>query len=311
MDEFELIRQLANMPAARRGDVILGMGDDAALLVPRSGWRLVATTDNLVAGVHFPESLSAASLGHRSLAVNLSDLAAMGAEPAWALLTLTMSQGHSTWLHDFADGFWKLASRFGVSVVGGNMARGPSNIGVTLLGWVESGMEIRRTGAAVGDGIWVTGRIGAAGLGLRRLQGGADESDSGVLPFSRPEPRIWAGRALAGVASSGIDISDGLLADLAHLLSGSALGADLELSRLETVTESPMSVEEALGAGDDYELCVTVPAKKEYWLSQLNRADLRCSISRIGTVTHEPQIRLVGTGGEQRVLVPVGYRHFK
>lgn len=316
MDEFALIRRYFANGGAARDDVVLGIGDDAAVLRVPDGHELVVSTDNLVADIHFPATLDADAVGYRALAVNLSDLAAMGAEPAWALLAITLPEADESWLERFSRGFFRLASQFDVALVGGNVARGPLNIAVTAHGLVPAGTALKRTGAQPGDAVFVTGHPGDAAAGLRLIQSGhPDMHHACVQRFCFPEPRVTAGVALRGIASSAIDISDGLLADLSHLLEGGKLGARLELADLPLSAEILQTEaldsarQHALSGGDDYELCFTVP---QHRLPQLDAAVARfgCTVTRIGIVDAHPGLRLRDAHGEVHGVSAAGHRHF-
>ncbi|HET7921575.1 MAG TPA: thiamine-phosphate kinase [Gammaproteobacteria bacterium] len=316
MDEFALIRHFFATGGVSRGDVTLGIGDDAALLRVPPGHELAVSTDNLVADVHFPDSLDARAVGHRALAVNLSDLAAMGAQPAWALMSLTLPQPDEAWLAAFARGFLELAHAFEVALVGGNLARGPLNIAVTVHGFVPAGQALTRAGAETGDAIYVTGHPGDAAAGLRLIQsGGFDPSHPCVQRFGFPRPRIAAGLALRGLASAAIDVSDGLLADLGHLLETHALGARLDEAAVplspELLALYPRAdaLGLALGGGDDYELCFTLPPARQAEAAARFKA-LDCAMTRIGIVESAPGLRGVNADGVLHEYPPAGYRHF-
>ncbi len=268
MTEFEIIARYFTRAAADP-DVLIGVGDDAALL--RVEGALAVTVDTLVEGVHFPAGIEAAALGHRLLAVNLSDLAAMGAEPRWCTLALTFPEPDERWLEGLAAGLFELAARFGVSLVGGNLARGPLTATLQLMGRVEPDVALRRGGGRPGDDVYVTGTLGDAAGGLALLEEAAAGEERGaarralVERFLRPEPRIAAGLALRGVASAAIDVSDGLGADLDHLCAASGCGAVVEVERvpvsgaLVTLFGPEAALRYALSGGDDYELCFTAP----------------------------------------------------
>lgn len=261
--EFELIARIR----ARLGDadpaLLIGVGDDAAVFMPSHGLAQVATTDSLVVGRHFHHDWPAADLGHLALAVNLSDLAAMGAKARWALLSLTLPEADSEWLDAFLDGFLALAKRSGTSLIGGNLAAGPLNLGVQLIGEIEPDRAARRHAARPGDRLMVTGTLGdaAAALSLGDCAG-ADLQQR----LRRPEPRLAAGQVLAGRVSSMVDISDGLLADLGHLLPA-GLGAELDLPSLPTSDALLAAFADPeqrwplqLAGGNDYELLLTASA---------------------------------------------------
>ncbi len=303
MDEFAVIERFFRGRGAARSDVHVGVGDDAAIVSPAPGRELVLTTDTLVAGRHFPaEGFPAHALGHRALAVNLSDMAAMGAAPAWALMSLTLPEADETWLEAFADGFSSLAERLDVALVGGNLAVGSLTVCVTLAGQGERGHLLKRSGAREGDALYVTGRLGGGTAGLRALRAGAPIDHPQVRTYARPEPRVEAGRILARHAHAAIDVSDGLLGDLAKLLAASGgLGADL--SSVAMPLASGAKLEDALGPSDDYELLVSLPeAEGEQVATQLG-----CEWHRIGCITAGPGIRL---DGEAVMAESRGYRHF-
>ena len=233
MAEFALIERI-RARAGTRGDVLLGIGDDAALLRVPEGQVLVVSTDTLIAGRHFPHESAAADIGWKSLAVNLSDLAAMGASPAWASLALTLPSADAGWLDDFLDGFLELAQMHDVALVGGDTTRGALSITVTVQGFVPANEALRRSGARIGDDVWVTGTLGDAAGALQQWRLGGMQSAKLRYRLDRPTPRIGAALALRGRASSAIDISDGLVADLGHILDASGVGAELDLGRLPT-----------------------------------------------------------------------------
>ncbi|HEY3859487.1 MAG TPA: thiamine-phosphate kinase [Gammaproteobacteria bacterium] len=316
VDEFGLIRRFFDLPGVKRDDVSLGIGDDAALLKVPPGHELAVSTDSLISGVHFPDDLPADAIGHRALAANLSDLAAVGATPAWVLMALTLPVADEAWLEAFSRGFFALAKRHAVALVGGNMARGPLNITLTVHGLVPQGMVLTRAGARVGDLIYVTGNPGDAAAGLKLLQaGGADMRHVCVRRFAYPEPRLAAGLALRGIASAAIDVSDGLLADLGHLLETRGFGAKLSLERLPLSSEllalhgREDAWRLALTGGDDYELCFTVHADK----ASAAEAALQvagCTATCIGAVESNAGIHCIGADGEVRNYSHPGHRHF-
>jgi len=316
--EFDIIRHYFASHRAIRDDVLAGIGDDAALLRMPPDRVLAVCVDTLVSGVHFPPETSAAAIGHKALAVNLSDLAAMGAEPAWATLALTLPASDSAWLAAFSDAFFALADRYAVQLVGGDTTRGPLCVTVQAHGFVPPGRALRRRGACPGDRIYVTGTLGDAGLALRR---DAPEDDRLRRRLDFPQPRIEAGLALRGCASAAIDISDGLLADLGHLLAGDRLGASLRIDALPR-SESFLAAmrmldperrnlyyELPLSAGDDYELCFTVAEQASSGL-EARLAGLPGGCRWIGTVEAVPGIRCVHDDGASYRPERTGYRHF-
>lgn len=264
MGEFDLIRDYFHGVGAQRSDVVVGVGDDGAVLQPPESQNLVSVMDTLVESIHFPVNTPARSVGHRSLAVNLSDIAAMGAEPAWASLSLSMPHLDHGWLADFAAGFTECAEAHGVRLVGGDTVSGPLVVTVHVTGHVDAGAHTLRKGARPGDRIYVTGTLGDAAAGLRAMTRGDGHSFL-IERFLYPEPRVTLGIRTRNLVSAAIDISDGLGQDLGHLLRASDVGAIVSLENLpmSSVLRNGFSPEEArylaLCGGDDYELCVTVP----------------------------------------------------
>ncbi len=317
MHEFEIIQRYFAGQTIHRDDVTMGIGDDAAILRVPPGMELVTTVDSLVAGVHFPEHTPALAIGHRALAVNLSDLAAMGAEPAWALLALSMPRADDAWLDKFARGFFELAQRYRVQLVGGNLAHGPLNITVTVHGLLPAGRGLLRSGARAGDQIYVTGWLGDAARGLLELQAHpeARQDDPGVRHFYFPQPRINAGMALRGIASAAIDVSDGLVADLEHILQASGVGARLQVDKLpmsEWLRQHSPGDEAAnlaLTGGDDYELCFTVPQERVPQLVT-HVQDMDCPVTYIGEIIATRGLRCMRADGSDWPLSFTGYQHF-
>jgi thiamine-monophosphate kinase len=318
LNEFELIRRYFARRDPVRPDVILGIGDDAALLEVPAGRQLALATDTLVEGIHVPAGTDPASIGHKALAVNLSDLAAMGAEPAWFTLNLTLPRAEAAWLEDFARGLFDLARAQGVQLVGGDTTHGPLTVTVGACGFVPPGQALTRAGARPGDRIYVSGVLGEAGLALPMLRGQLElpeEYQAAVLErFHRPWPRVREGLALRGLASACIDISDGLLADLGHVLEQSGVGARIDLSRLpvspayDTVF-SALGWDTALAAGDDYELCFTLPPAREQALHRA-AAGFAGSLSWIGEIEAEAGLRIMDEAGRPYRPARRGYDHF-
>jgi thiamine-monophosphate kinase len=318
LSEFALIERYFRTCGAQRADVTLGVGDDAALLAPPAGGELVAATDTLVAGVHFPHGSPAASIGHRALAVNLSDLAAMGARPAWALLALTLPEVREAWLEEFAAGFSALARAHEVALVGGDTTRGPLCVTVQLLGHLPRGTALTRAGARAGDALFVSGNPGdaAAGLALEEGRLSAPEDARGYLRerFLWPTPRMALGERLRGFASACIDVSDGLLGDAGKLAAASHAGAVISFDELP-VSEPLLAVlgdararELALTGGDDYELCFAVqPQNLARLLGEL--PPQRWGYTRIGTVRADVGVVVVRDGTVME-FSHSGYQHF-
>ena len=319
--EFDLIAR--HFTRATPG-AVLGVGDDCALLAPTPGMQLAVSSDMLLEGRHFSPQDSPAGIGHKSLAVNLSDLAAMGATPRWATLSIALPQADDAWLTAFARGFFRMADQHGIELVGGDTTRGALTISITVIGEVPPGQALRRDGAKAGDDVWVSGVIGSAALALAYRQGRLfmEQVDAArVLPaLYLPTPRVALGIALRGVASSAIDISDGLLADLGHILERSQvgaarIGARLEFAALPTLPVVQRYLHEAvardcvLAGGDDYELCFTAPSgKRDAVAAAAEGADV--TVTRIGRITAEPGLTVIGADGQPLPFEHTGYDHF-
>lgn len=310
LDEFSLIQRYFSGHDAGEG-VLLGIGDDAALLQLPADESLVVTTDMLVAGRHFSESTAPFDIGWKSLAVNLSDLAAMGATPRWVTLALSLPSVDESWLAAFADGFFALARSADVALVGGDTTRGPLTISVTAMGSVPVGKALRRVGARAGDGIYVSGVPGEAALALQQVLTGLVCAPVLRARLDRPVPRVELGQALRGIASAALDVSDGLAQDLGHVLKRSGVGAELYLEALPQSADLARLADKErwalqLGGGDDYELCFTVPAEREAQVAALSDHLL---LSRIGQVTEGSGIRYFHEG-RSVVLDISGFNHF-
>lgn len=289
---------------------LLGVGDDGALLAPTPGHELVVSTDMLVAGTHFLADTPPADLGWKTLAVNVSDMAAMGARPRWATLALALPEADEAWIAAFAEGFFACAAAFDIDLIGGDTTRGPRNLCVTILGEVPAGRALRRSGAQAGDGIWVSGAPGRAALGLAHLQGrhrlDEPERSECIAALQRPQPRVALGRALRGLATAAIDVSDGLLADLGHILAASGVGADLHIAGLPP----PGPARDAyLAGGDDYELVFTAPAARNADILAVSLG-LTLPLTRIGSITAAAGLRLSDAAGHDITPAQRGYDHF-
>ncbi len=313
--EFALIDRI-RARARSRADVLLGIGDDAAILRIPAGHDLVVTSDTLVAGVHFPAETAAADIGWKALAVNLSDLAAMGATPAWCTLALTLPDADADWVDGFLDGFLELAERHDVALVGGDTTSGPLSITVTAHGLVPEGQALRRDGAHAGDEVWVTGSIGDAAGALAQWRARGPSSAKLRHRLDRPTPRIDAGLALRGLATAGIDLSDGLAADLGHVLAASGVGARIDLGRLPTSRTLADHFEEAkrwplqLSGGDDYELCFTAPASAAFAIEQaLSACEVTATV--IGRLVAEPGLHCTTPEGDPYTPAVAGFQHFQ
>jgi len=317
MKEFELIRQIQRETSvSSSGDdqgVKLGIGDDAAVLEVTGGRHLVAATDTLNAGTHFPDDTAPFDIGYKCLAVNLSDLASMGATPRWALLSLSLPKADPDWVQSFTEGFMSLARQHGVALVGGDTTSGPLSVSLTALGEIEPGKQLQRNGACAGDLLVVSGNIGGAARVLELLQAGNLDTDRTLL--DRPQPRLALGLALVGFASACIDISDGLLADLGHVLKASGQGARIEVGRLPAAVELEELGNESrwnyqLSGGDDYELLFTLPEKHKAMVSAW-REQLDLELSIIGSIEHAEGVRCVRPDGMAFQPRNSGFEHFR
>jgi thiamine-monophosphate kinase len=298
---------------------VLGVGDDCALLAPTPGMQLAVSSDMLLEGRHFSPQDSPAGIGHKSLAVNLSDLAAMGATPRWATLAIALPEENDAWLTAFARGFFRMADLHGIELVGGDTTRGALTLSITVMGEVPPGQALRRDGAQAGDDIWVSGVLGSAALALAYRQGRLfmEQVDAArVLPaLYLPTPRVALGIALRGLAHSAIDISDGLLADLGHILERSGVGAQLEFSALPTLPVVQSYLHEAvardcvLAGGDDYELCFTAPAGRRDAIHAA-AVNANVTVTRIGQITAEPSLSVIAADGQPLAYDKTGYDHF-
>lgn len=320
MDEFELIRRYFAELTPPREDVALGIGDDAALLKPPRGHEVVVTTDTFIAGRHFPDDTDPQAVGWKALAVNLSDLAAMGAEPRWFTLALTLRMADPDWLAGFAAGLGALAREAGVALVGGDTTQGALSITITAMGTVPAGKAVRRSGAKVGDVICVTGTLGDAALALRLGQGeagGRGEARSADLEnlrlrLNRPVPRVTVGAALRGLAHAAIDLSDGLAGDLGHILAASKVGAEIRSNALpmspafKALSEPDQRTELQVAGGDDYELCICLPPEAVASL----RARLDVPLTEIGRIVKGKTLSVLDARGKKVAIESFGYRHF-
>ncbi|HET6264086.1 MAG TPA: thiamine-phosphate kinase [Usitatibacter sp.] len=316
--EFELIKRHFTRPAA---NAVLGVGDDCALVDVSNGMDLAVSTDTMVSGTHFFPDVNPENLGHKALAVNLSDMAAMGALPYWAMLNLTLPNVNHEWLSAFAKGFFDLAQEFEVSLVGGDTTRGPSLvITVTIMGEVPAGAALRRSGAKAGNDIWVSGNVGDAALAVAHRYGklvlDADDYQEAVMRLYEPSPRVQLGQALRGLATAAIDVSDGLLADLTHICRLSGVGATVELNAVpvSSIGAKHLGSDEGRNAivagGDDYELCFTAHPNSRESIQDLAET-FGIPISRIGQVKRGKGVSLLGADGKPVKIDGRGYDHFK
>lgn len=319
MTEFDIIKNYFAIQLESRPDVKIGIGDDAAIVIPPTGCELAITTDTLVSGIHFPNATSPYDIGHKSLAVNLSDLAAMGATPAWVTLALTLPKADTEWIQAFCQGFFTLANRHHVQLIGGDLTHGPLSITIQALGFSPHKTALLRSQAKGSDLIYVTGTIGDAGLALQflqqRIQLTPTYQTTLLERFNRPEPRIMMGEQLRYFASSAIDISDGLAADLTHILEQSRVGARIQVDHLP-LSEALIhtlprdeAITLALTAGDDYELCFTIPAAKQVEFES-KFALFPCPVTCIGEITKHLGLELIHQNGSKYDGQILGYQHF-
>lgn len=312
--EFSLIKQHFTRETQHTH---LGVGDDAALINLSAGMELAISADMLVAGTHFFADGDAYQLGWKSLAVNISDMAAMGANPKWATLAIALPEVNNNWLAEFSSGFFACAEKFSVDLIGGDTTRGPLTISVQIMGEVPIGRAIKRSGAKVGDEIWISGNLGNAAMALAHIQGKltlpADAITDCAQALHEPQPRVELALALRGLANSAIDISDGLLADLGHILEQSHVGAQLKLS---SIPHSPFAdlcnkniLKMVLAGGDDYELCFTAPANKHAEILNLAKS-IKLPISHIGQITSANNFVIHGLDGEILDFKETGFDHF-
>ena len=315
-DEFAIIQRFFRGIGETRADTVLGMGDDAAVVDCDPGYQLVMSLDTLIAGVHFPLDSQPADIGFKALAVNLSDLAAMAAEPTWFLLSLSIPNYDESWLQAFSQGLRQCATEYPVQLIGGDTCAGELSVSIQISGRVPSGEFIGRAGAQPGDRVVVSGRLGEAGLGLGHLQGRVELPANAIEPcvaaLNRPRPRLELTPFLRAFASAAIDVSDGLLGDLRHILDASGCGAAIEQSALpvSSFVRDRNLYEFALTAGDDYEICLTLPERHLGELEAWNREHPQCPLSVIGEIT--PSGYVLNSGDDRLDLQQSqGFRHFE
>ncbi len=316
--EFDIIARFFTRKATRTQEVVLSIGDDAAVVRSPAGYDTVIAIDTLNAGIHFPHDTAPADIGYKALAVNLSDMAAMGAIPAWFTLALSLPDADETWLAQFSDGMFTLANQYQLDLIGGDTTRGPLSVTIQIGGWVKPDQYLPRAGAHFGDRVYVSGTLGDAAAGLSFLQ--QHRHDNILQPLitrlHRPMPRVELGQKLVTVANACIDISDGLTADLGHILRASGVGARIRQSAIpissalrESGFDPAAILQHALHGGDDYELCFTVPTAKLQQLESL-RNKLDCPITEIGEITQTPGLQLVSASGDEISIMPQGFQHF-
>jgi thiamine-monophosphate kinase len=302
LSEFDLIRRYFERPASLAQGVALGVGDDAALLRPSGGMELAVSTDMLLEGRHFRAGADPCKLGHKALAVNLSDLAAMGAAPRWATLALALPSVDEAWLDAFAQGFYALAARYGVALVGGDTTRGPLTLCVTIFGEVPPGLALFRAGAAPGDDVWVSGELGGAALALAQPSNAA-----AAARLDEPQPRVELGERLRGIANAAIDVSDGFAQDLGHILERSGVGAVVEAARLPAFPGADLP--QVLSGGDDYELAFTARQERRADIEALSQ-ELGLALTRVGSILGGAPRLQVLDADRRPLAVGRGFDHF-
>lgn len=316
MSEFDLIRKHFTRPT---NHTHLGIGDDAALISISAGMELAVSTDMLVAGTHFFADVNPHKLGWKSLAVNLSDMAAMGAKPKWATLSISLPENDAHWLALFSQGFFSCANAFDVDLIGGDTTRGALCINVQIMGEIPAGQAIRRSGAKVDDDIWVSGKLGCAALGLAHLLGkeqiAANIVEHHVQALHSPQPRVALGLAIRGLANSCLDISDGLLSDLGHIVKASDVGAEIQLDAIPSSTyikkklKNPAFQQYVLAGGDDYELCFTASPNHSAEVQAAAKA-ANVQIAKIGKITANKDLLVLDGTGNPIEIAQTGYNHF-
>lgn len=318
MKEFSLIKRYFSEQSGKRKDVILGMGDDCAVIQPLERHQIAITTDTLVAGVHFPVETCARAIGHKAVAVNLSDLAAIGADPAWISLAITLPNIDEAWVKEFCAGMFELCEYFNVQLIGGDTTQGPLSITITAQGNLPNDKQITRAGAKAGEWLYVTGEVGDAALALQHLQGKINVEkiyhNSIETKLNFPTPRILVGQVLRNYATAAIDISDGLVADLNHLCTASQVGVNLVIDNLplSSALRDSVSIDEAyslaLLGGDDYELLFTVSDSNKVAM-ETALINTGVTITCIGQLNSSKKIKTL-LNGESVVMDLRGYEHF-
>jgi len=309
MNEFELIGKYFTWPV-KDPNVVLGVGDDAALFSLEQGYQIVTTTDTLIEGVHFSVGASAKDIAHKSLAVNLSDIAAMGAKAKYFTLAITLPKIDQTWLKEFSDSLRQLSIHFEVSLIGGDTTRGALSITINMIGIVENSSALTRSGARPGDGIYVSGTIGDAGYCLWKFSNGLIPSNQELKRLNTPTPRVELGLEVKNLASSCIDISDGLEQDLSHILKASSVGAVIKVQKIPISKALKVHIKDTndwsipLCGGDDYELCFTIPEGNKEALKKVSKS-CNVNITKIGVVSKSLGLQIEGFDGPRK-----SYQHF-
>ncbi|MCW9024499.1 MAG: thiamine-phosphate kinase [Gammaproteobacteria bacterium] len=319
VSEFDIIKQYFDRQHPQREGISLGIGDDAALIKSHAGQTLAISIDTLNEGIHFPVNTSAEDIAYKALVVNLSDMAAMGATPVWFTLALSLPEPSTNWLEAFANSLFEIADKYNVTLVGGDTTRGPLSITIQIAGQLNNEQAMLRSGAHVGDQIYVTGTLGDAALALALKNQDASNSNETTYLFSRlnrPIPRVEIGQAINSIASACIDISDGLFADLGHILKLSNVGAQVKLYQLPLSTQAQTLLlkhtelyDTVIKGGDDYELCFCIPKDKQAQLETLS-SNFECNITHIGEITDSKELQCLDESGNLVSDFIQGFDHF-
>ncbi|NNE37054.1 MAG: thiamine-phosphate kinase [Gammaproteobacteria bacterium] len=315
LSEFEIINHYFNKDRSINSSVITGIGDDAAIVKIPEGNQLAISTDTLVSGIHFPISTEPYDIGYKALAVNISDMAAMGAQPLYATMSITLESSDPDWLHAFSQGFFNIADKYSIDLIGGDVSRGPLSISVQIMGVIPDGEASLRSGARPGDMIYVSGELGMGAFALFSLGQVHEGIDKECLnKLNRPEPRLETGIALRNLSSACIDISDGLNADLSHILSASSVGAEVEIHKVPMFRKlndlhPRLAINLGLNTGDDYELCFTIQEKYEEELNVISKK-LPVKLTKIGKVTDSGYLNWLDENGKAIDMPVRGHRHF-
>ncbi len=309
MSEFSIIEKFFHRPCQ---DIDLGIGDDAALISVADGYQLAVSSDMLVSGTHFFADAAPSDIGWKSMAVNISDMAAMGAEAKWATLSISLPEYQEKWLAQFSTGLFECAQRYGVSIIGGDTTRGPLNISIQIMGIIPRGKALKRNGAQLGDEIWHSGYLGHAAQALSALQASQPCPPAWIAALNRPQPRMALGIALRDIAHSAIDISDGLAADLGHILQASSLGAEIQWATIaHQLSASEQEIySKVLSGGDDYELCFTAPVSAHEKIITIGQ-QLGLPLSCIGQTCATPGMIIYNQQNQAIQLQGKGYDHFQ
>ena len=315
LSEFDIIKQYFKNNRQNHPSVIAGIGDDAAIVKIPEGYQLAISADTLVSGIHFPVSTNPYDIGYKALAVNISDMAAMGAKPLYVTLSITLESNDPEWISSFSKGFFALADKYSINLIGGDITRGALSISVQIMGILPDGQAMMRSGARPGDSIFVTGELGMAAYALFSTNKACNETDQSCLNrLNRPQPRLEVGMAVRNISTACIDISDGLNADLFHLLSASSVGAEVKFNSVPICNVlnklSPeLLIKLGINSGDDYELCFTVSEQHEAELINISKK-LPVKLTKIGKVTESEGLTWLGNDGKTIEIPDKGYRHF-